>query len=510
MADNPVSLPPGFALAPSTPAARPPAGFTITAGPSSTATPEKVYYNDAGQPFTLSGAPPAQPKPDSSYTGPILPLSRDASGLHLAVPQSIASPYRGAIEGGKRLWGTGEAGQNPLRPLSPDTMAAVGAVGGLPLRAGTADLAQTFARPSAIEARQAGYVLPPAAIRDKPGMVASVLAGWSGKIKTQQAASERNQAVTNGLAAKALGLHPDTVLSDKVFNKVRDDAGAAYRDVINSTPVITADHQYAAALAGLGGSNSQAAKFFPKITNNPGIKELVGELQGVRQFPTAAGVELVKELRFSANSNLKAIGDPSKHALGLVQRQAADAVDELIERNATVAGKPDVVAAYRQARQTIAKSFDVQGSTNAATGDVNARGLARLAAKGRPLTGELDTIANAASAFPKALQAPAGFGHHENFSALDFFGGAAAAVAGHPGVLGTIAGRPLARKALLSGRVQDAISKPRVGTTPPSALGAAGRTLPGAIAGQDAAPAPDIPPAMAAIQRKLAEAQAQR
>ncbi len=187
-----------------------------------------------------------QPKPDTSYTGSILPLSRDASGLHLAVPESIAAPVRGAIEGGERMLGVGEGGKNPLRPLSPDIMTAAATLGGVPLRAGDA-VAKTFARPAAIEARTAGYVLPPAAIREKPGMVASVLAGWSGKIKTAQAASERNQAVTNQLAAKALGLPPDTVLSDKVFNQVRAQAGQAYQDVANSTPVITADHAYDAA-----------------------------------------------------------------------------------------------------------------------------------------------------------------------------------------------------------------------------------------------------------------------
>ncbi len=84
-----------------------------------------------------------------------------------------------------------------------------------------------------------------------------------------------------------------------------------------------------------------------------------------------------------------------------MQRQAADAVDELIERNAAAAGKPDVVAKYRQARQLIAKSYDVEGATNPSTGDVNARGIARLAAKGRPLTGELDTIANVAVGISK-------------------------------------------------------------------------------------------------------------
>lgn len=180
-------------------------------------------------------------------------------------------------------------------------------------------------------------------------------------------------------------------------------------------------------------------------------------------------MELVKELRFNANANLRAIGDPSKHALGLAQRQAADAVDDLMERNITAAGQPDVIAAYKQARQLIAKSYDVEGATNATTGDVNARGLARLAAKGRPLSGELDTIARAAEAFPKAMQAPAGFGYDEKLSALDFFGSAAAAIHGSPGIAGAIVGRPVARSVILSQPYQRAATDQRP-TVPPLPL----------------------------------------
>jgi hypothetical protein len=90
----------------------------------SPAAPEKTYVNDAGQPFTLSGKPAPQQKSDSGYTGSILPFRRDESGLNLAVPEAIMSPIRGAVSGGKRAWGTGERGQDPLRPLSPDEMAA--------------------------------------------------------------------------------------------------------------------------------------------------------------------------------------------------------------------------------------------------------------------------------------------------------------------------------------------------------------------------------------------------
>jgi hypothetical protein len=97
-----------------------------TAADLGLAAPDKVYTNDAGLPFTLSGKPAPEQKSDSSYTGSILPFRRDESGLHLAVPEAIASPYRGAVTGGRRARGVGEQGQDPLRPFSQDrdTLAA--------------------------------------------------------------------------------------------------------------------------------------------------------------------------------------------------------------------------------------------------------------------------------------------------------------------------------------------------------------------------------------------------
>jgi hypothetical protein len=108
----------------------------------------------------------------------------------------------------------------------------------------------------------------------------------------------------------------------------------------------------------------------------------------------------------------------------------------------------------------------VEGATNSATGDVSARGLARLQDKGRPLTDELKTVADAASAFPKAMQMPSGFGDNERWSALDFFGSAAAMAHGNPGVAGAILARPLARGVLLSKPYQKAMTNPRAAASP--------------------------------------------
>src|SRR6516162_457399 len=70
---------------------------------------------------------------EPSYTGTILPLRRDESGLHLAVPEAVQSLFRGMVKGGERALGVGEAGRDPLRPLDPETTGAVLSLSGTPL-----------------------------------------------------------------------------------------------------------------------------------------------------------------------------------------------------------------------------------------------------------------------------------------------------------------------------------------------------------------------------------------
>jgi hypothetical protein len=443
------------------------------------------------------------------------PVARGVAARLAEQPELQAlSGALGAVGG----QGAAEAGVGPWGQLGFAALAGASPFVATMMRG----IMATKPRPGVLEAREAGYVLPPAAISEKPSLAARMLAGWSGKIKTQQAASSHNQDVTNRLAATALGLPEETPLTGSVYQDVRAGAGQAYQAVTESIPLIRSDRSYAADIAALSGKNSQAAKVFPGIVRNQAISDLATELRRVPEFPTEAGIEIVKQLRFNGNANLKAIGDPSKHALGLAQREAANAIDDLIERNITVAGhpeiieayrilkelrfngkanlkaigdpnkhalgltqretakvldalierniavagQPEIIKAYRSARQLIAKSYDLEGATNPATGDINARGLARLSQKGKPLTGELQIIANVANAFPKTVQSPPMFGHDEAWSALDFFGGATAAVHGHPGIGAAIMGRPAARAVLLSKAVQDAMTNQRRGMVP--------------------------------------------
>jgi hypothetical protein len=109
---------------------------------------------------------------------------------------------------------------------------------------------------------------------------------------------------------------------------------------------------------------------------------------------------------------------------------------------------------FQDARKLFAKIYTLNGATNKTTGNVSARGLARLYNKGAPLTEELKTIAEAANAAPKSMQVPEMFGRAEDWSALDFFGMAHAALHGNVPVAVGIAARPFARKSILGPRAQ--------------------------------------------------------
>lgn len=324
---------------------------------------------------------------------------------------------------------------------------------------------------AAVAARDAGYVLPPAeATEGSIGTLnpANALAGLSGKIKMGQYASAANQPVTNRLAATELGLQPDTLLTDQVFSDVRRDAGKAYA-ALKTIPVVLADNTYDAEINSIGAEARAAAQYFPGIIDVREIDAMRRELAGVQSVPTDSAVEVVKRLRFDSKANLRAREDPQKLALGLAQRRAAESVDDLIERNLAATGQDDLVDAYRAARQRIAKSYDIESVTNAATGDVSARGLGRLADKGKPLTGNLRTIANSANTFQRAFQNPAAFGGVEPLSILDIAFGASAAAHGHLGLASTIIGRPAARAGVLSSPFQNAMMNPRGISLPLSA-----------------------------------------
>ncbi len=300
-------------------------------------------------------------------------------------------------------------------------------------------------------ARGAGYVIPPADVRGS--FMNELLGGLSGKIKTAQVASARNQGTTNDLARRALGLADDAPLSPDALQAFRNTAASSGYAPIRAAGEITADASYSKALDAIAGQYQGAARSFPGAAKNAVLDMVEGLKQS--KFDAGDALDMVKVLRESADKAYRA-GDSG---LGKASKAAASAIEDQIERHLKDAGDAAAMAAFRRARQDIAKSYSVQKAVNPATGDVSAQSLSRELSKGRPLSGELRTIAEVGSAFPKATQtlkeSP------KAISPLDFLsGGGLAALSGNPMALATIGARPAARSLLLSKGYQGLLARP--------------------------------------------------
>lgn len=313
----------------------------------------------------------------------------------------------------------------------------------LPPRMTATPQALTTARAGAAE----GFVVPPVDL-DKPGIMTQLLSGLSGKIKTAQTASQRNQVVTDGLARKALGLKAADDLTPDVLQNVRREAGKAY-DVVRGAGTVQADVQFTKRLDQISALSKGAERSFPGLAQN----EVDDLIKAVRQphFDAGDAIDATQILRESADRAFRN-GDTGT---GRAAKAAAGALEDQLERHLAAAGAPDAVKSFQDARKLIAKSYTVQAALNPTTGSVAAPKLAKDLVRGKPLTDELALIGGMANSFPKAMQSlkeSAG-----QSSPLDWVLGVGTGM-GTSGPAGAamLMGRPAVRTALLSKPVQAA------------------------------------------------------
>lgn len=313
----------------------------------------------------------------------------------------------------------------------------------------TAQTAQKFS--AAQTGNKLGYVVPPADMN--PGTATELLSGLSGKIKTAQVASQRNQAVTDKLARQALGLADDAQLTPDVLQAIRNQAAGSGYAPIRQAGQIVADADYGKALDAIASQYQGAARSFPGAAKNP-VLDMVEGLRS-QAFDAGDGLDMVKVLREAADKAYRS-GDTG---LGKASKAAADAIESQIDRSLSASGNKGALEAFREARKQIAKTYSVQKALNSETGSVSAQKLAQELAKGKPLSGELRDVAEFATAFPKAAQslkeAP------KAVSPLDWaVSMATTAGTGNPLALMTVGARPAARNMLLSSMYQKAAMNP--------------------------------------------------
>jgi len=311
-----------------------------------------------------------------------------------------------------------------------------------------ADSAQKFA--AAKRASELGYVIPPADL--KPGVVSELASGISGKIKTAQKASQKNQTVTNELVKKSLGLNPTDKLDVDALNNIRKVAGNAY-EAVSNVGAIKPSSAYEKSLDDAIKPFTSASKSFP----NRAVPSVVKDIESLKsgEFDAGDAIETIKILRNDADVAYR----NGNNLEGKAYKKAALALEDAIDEHLVATGAPkDLLDGYRGARKIIAKTYTVQGALNPETGAVNAIKLSSDLKKGKPLEKELLDVAKTAQAFEKSMQmlkeTP------KDISPLDYATAViAAGGTGNVAPLALVGARPALRGALLSKPVQKAAIK---------------------------------------------------
>lgn len=219
------------------------------------------------------------------------------------------------------------------------------------------------------EGEAAGYKVPPSMVN--PSGLNNTLESLAGKAAVGQESAARNQKITNMLAARALGLSDDTVLSPGVTKGVRDKAGEAYDAVGSLRP-------------------TKDMEWFPRYHQT----DLVDQLKAARKASQIAW----DKARIQKDSSF--IDEAMRHA------EHADSIQGDLEKLAVANGKDNLVKAMTDARTRIAKAHGVESALGEADSNISAPILGRAFDKkgGKAITGELATVGKMAEAFPSVMR----------------------------------------------------------------------------------------------------------
>lgn len=299
---------------------------------------------------------------------------------------------------------------------------------------------QTPQMRAAIEsAREAGYVVPPSQARDS--MINKTIEGVAGKASVSQAASMKNQAITNRLANETLGLAPNVQLAPEVLDAVRADAGKAYQ-----------------AVAGLGDFAVTGGAKLPAEVNVRSVLDPY-TMTPSNKVDSSELVRAWKQANADATAYYRAYGrdaNPETLAKAKAASDSAKNIDGFLSEQLKKSGLNDMLDALKAARVQIAKTYSVENALNPVTGNVDAKKLAAQIEKGKPLSGGLETAGRFASQFGKAVQMPEKMGSTPGFSPLDvLMAGGASAATGNPLGAAAIYLRPGARALSTSDIIQN-------------------------------------------------------
>lgn len=250
-----------------------------------------------------------------------------------------------------------------------------------------------------------GYIVTPGSVTPS---VQNVLGERiAGKQRLQEAASVRNQQVTDTLARRALGVADDVQLTPQEMKKIRAaEFDKGYKPVAQIGAVQT-DKAFTDALDDVVSQFTGKAKSFPGAAPDE-VGNLVKNYK-VAGFDSADALDATRTLREQARGNFA----KGENALGKAQIAISNALEDQLERALVSMNNPDAAAILKQfkdSRTRMAVSHTVEDALHVGMGGVDARKLARDIQKGKLLTGELEIAAKFANTFKGVNKSPADIG----------------------------------------------------------------------------------------------------
>jgi hypothetical protein len=162
---------------------------------------------------------------------------------------------------------------------------------------------------------------------------------------------------------------------------------------------ITRDGKFAADLGRITARYRGAAKDYPDLAKGD-VDAIVKSVDV--DADASSAVDAIAILRENADDAFRS----GKGGIGKAYKDAAKALEDLIDRNLAAQGKDGaaMLNQFRAARTLQAKTYTVEKAFNSATGQVSGTKLGQQAARGKPLSGDLETVGKFAQAFPKAAR----------------------------------------------------------------------------------------------------------
>ena len=249
-------------------------------------------------------------------------------------------------------------------------------------------------------AQSEGYVTPTSSANPQSAGRGFV-EGVSGKPRLQQEASFKNQQVTNRIVAEELGLPEGTVITRDALDGVRARAGQAY-EVMDNAGVVTTSTAFRRDLANAVANLKKVSKDFEVLAKKDSPVQQALEIAEGLNKPTFNASSVAPVTRILRDEASAAFRNGQKQ-VGSAYRDLSKAIEDAAEAHLARFGDPAAVQAFRDARQTIAKSYSVEKALDG-DGFVSATKLANQLAKREPLSDGLLTIAEFAEQFPRSAR----------------------------------------------------------------------------------------------------------